>query len=112
MICGELVRDPEDRNTVGNPRVIIEVLSDSTEAYDRGKKFQHYRSCPSFLEYVLVASRGTPCIERFVRTDEAWTICKAASVGETVSLSSVELTLDVDAIYRGLVGTDGQIREL
>jgi Uma2 family endonuclease len=112
VVCGDLVRDPQDRSTVTNPTLIVEVLSASTEAYDRGKKFQHYRSCSSLVEYVLVASQGTPCIERFVRTGDAWTICSAASIGESVRLSSVEVTFDVDAIYRGLVGEDGTIREL
>jgi Uma2 family endonuclease len=112
VICGDLIRDPHDKSTVSNPTLIVEVLSESTEAYDRGKKFLHYRSCPSLVEYVLVASQGTPCIERFVRTSEAWTICSAASIGETVRLTSVEVTFDVDAIYRDLVGEDGKIREL
>src|SRR5262252_3165026 len=73
VICGDVLRDPEDRNTVTNPTVIVEVLSESTEGYDRGKKFQHYRSIPSLVEYVLVASQGTPCIERFAKTGDVWT---------------------------------------
>lgn len=112
VICGEVTRDPRDKNTVTNPTLIVEVLSEGTEAYDRGKKFQHYRSCPSLVEYVLVASQGTPSIERFVRTNDAWTICNAAAAGETVRLSSVDATFDVDTIYQGLVGEDGKIREL
>ncbi len=106
------MRDPVDKNTVTNPTLNVEVLSESTEAYDRGKKFQHYRSCPSFVEYMLVASQGTPCVERFVKTSDVWTICNGVSAGETVRLSSVDVTFDVDAIYRGLVGEDGKIREL
>lgn len=112
VICGDVMRDPEDRNTVTNPTLIVEVLSESTEAYDRGKKFQHYRSIPSFAEYVLIASQGTPCIERFVRTGEVWTICSAASAGERVRLESIDVTFDVDEIYRGLVGNDGRVCEL
>src|SRR5882724_4217889 len=60
IVCGPIARDPEDRNSVTNPTLIVEVLSEGTEAYDRGDKFTHYRSCPSFAEYVLVASQGSP----------------------------------------------------
>ena len=112
VICGDVSRDHEDRNTVTNPTLIVEVLSESTEAYDRGKKFQHYRSIPSFLEYVLIASQGTPSIERFVKTNDVWTICNAASAGESVRLASVDVTFDVDAIYSGLIGQDGRVRQL
>jgi Uma2 family endonuclease len=112
VICDEILRDPQDKNTVTNPMLVIEVLSESTEAYDRGKKFQHNRSCPSFVEYVLVASQGAPSIERFAKTNEVWTVGNTATSGESVRLSSVDLLFEVDAIYRGLIGDDGLIREL
>jgi Uma2 family endonuclease len=110
IVCGPLARDPEDENTITNPQAIIEVLSEGTEAYDRGKKFSHYRSCPSFVEYVLVASQGEPKIERFIKTDGIWTLAEDAGSGQQQRLSSVDVTLDVDAIYRGLVQTDGTLR--
>jgi Uma2 family endonuclease len=110
IVCGPLARDPEDENTITNPQAIIEVLSEGTEAYDRGKKFSHYRSCPSFVEYVLVASQGEPKIERFIKTDGVWTLAEDAGPGQQQRLSSVDVTLDVDAIYRGLVQTDGTLR--
>ena len=59
-------------NTLLNPRVIVEVLSDSTEKYDRGTKFAHYRQLPSVQEYVLIA-QDRPLVERYVRqADDAW----------------------------------------
>ncbi len=111
VICPPFARDPEDeKGTVTNPRVIIEVLSESTELYDRTKKFAHYRSMESLVEYVLVASYGTPAIERFLKNGEGvWTIGPAVGVGETMKLSSVDVTLDVDAIYSGLI-VDGAVR--
>ncbi|MBX3222357.1 MAG: Uma2 family endonuclease [Labilithrix sp.] len=109
VICGPIARDPEDENTIGNPRLVIEVLSASTEAYDRGKKFAHYRSCPSFVEYVLVASQGPPKIERFIKNDGIWTLSNDAGPGEVQRLASVDVVLDVDAVYRGLVRADGSI---
>jgi len=110
IVCGPIARDPEDENTITNPRAIIEVLSDSTEAYDRGRKFAHYRSCPSFVEYVLVASQGTPKIERFVKKEGIWTLSDDAGPGQAQHLSSVDVALDVDTIYRGLIHADGAIR--
>lgn len=110
IVCGSIARDPEDENTITNPLSIIEVLSDGTEAYDRGTKFAHYRSCPSFVEYVLVASQGSPKIERFVKRDGIWTLSDDAGPGQAQRLSSVNVELDVDAIYRGLIHTDGTIR--
>jgi Uma2 family endonuclease len=110
VVCGPLARDPEDNNTITNPVLIVEVLSDSTEGYDRGKKFAHYRSCPSFVEYVLVASQGEPKIERFIKTEGIWTLGEDAGPGQTQHLSSIDVRLDVDSIYRGLIGPDGAIR--
>ncbi len=108
VVRGPLVRDPADKNAITNPLLIIEVLSDDTEAYDRGTRFAHYRSCPSFVEYVLVRSHA-PGIERFFKTGDGWTFTNAGP-GEAQCLCSVDATLDVDAIYRGLVLPDGTIR--
>jgi Uma2 family endonuclease len=110
VVCGPLARDPEDDSTVTNPLVIVEVLSETTEAYDRGKKFAHYRSCPSLVEYVLVASQGSPKIERFVKTAGVWTIADDAGPGAAQRLSSVDVVLDVDRVYKDLLTADGAIR--
>jgi len=109
VVCGPRVLDPDDKNSTTNPTLIVEVLSESTEGYDRGDKFTHYRSCPSFVEYVLVTTQGTPRIERFIKTDGVWTICDHAGSGEQQRLSSVDALLDVDTIYGGLVAADGTI---
>ena len=55
VLCGQARFHPHDRDTLLNPSVLVEVLSPSTEAYDRGAKFAHYRSIPSFVEYLLVS---------------------------------------------------------
>jgi Uma2 family endonuclease len=112
VVCGPLVRDAEDNSTITNPLLVIEVLSHSTEAYDRGKKFAHYRSCPSFVEYVLVSSHGSPKIERFIKTDGVWTLANDAGPGQVQRLFSIDAALSVDTIYRGLVGEDGAMRVL
>lgn len=101
VVCGELERDPEDASTVLNPSVIIEVLSDSTEAYDRTDKFANYRRMPSLREYVLVSHRET-LIEVFRRTqDEEWERTEARKGGVAL-LEAVQCRLDVDRVYRGI----------
>jgi Uma2 family endonuclease len=66
VICADLESHPEDRSTILNPLVLVEVLSDSTEAYDRGAKAAHYRRIDSLREYVLI-SQNEPRIEVFRR---------------------------------------------
>ncbi|MFL6235708.1 MAG: Uma2 family endonuclease [Thermoanaerobaculia bacterium] len=68
VVCGEPRFEDEHLDTLLNPVLIVEVLSLMTEAYDRGKKFQHYQQINSLAEYVLV-SQDQPRIERFVRQD-------------------------------------------
>src|SRR5438270_8317210 len=66
VICGELEFDDVQKDTVLNPTLLVEVLSDSTEAYDRGKKFDHYRKIPALKEYLLI-SQDCPKVERYAR---------------------------------------------
>ena len=66
IICGRPEFDPVDADTLTNPQVVIEVLSPSTERYDRGFKFRQYERQPTILEYVLVA-QDQPLVERYVR---------------------------------------------
>ncbi|MEP7122501.1 MAG: Uma2 family endonuclease [Byssovorax sp.] len=99
VVCGSLDVDPADKNAVTNPALLVEVLSDSTEAYDRGEKFGHYRRISSLAEYVLV-SQHSPKIEVF-RKNEAgkWVLAEEASPGEVAPLLSIGCALSVDEIY-------------
>ena len=99
VVCGRLERDPADANTIVNPVVLVEVLSDSTEGYDRGEKFAHYQRLPSLKEYVLVSQRS-PRIEVFRRNEDgnSWTLL-IAQAGERVSLASIGCELAVDEMY-------------
>lgn len=99
VVCSKLETDPEDDKAVTNPRVLVEVLSDSTEAYDRGEKFAHYRRLPSFMEYVLI-SQHEPLIEVHRRNENGkWELAEEARAGETAPLASIECVLSVDEIY-------------
>jgi Uma2 family endonuclease len=98
VVCGALERDPEDPNAIVNPTLLVEVLSDSTEAYDRGEKLAHYRLIPSLREVVLVSHRERR-IERRWRDPEGTWRAEDAGRGGTAELTSIGARLVVDAIY-------------
>ncbi|AUX20072.1 hypothetical protein SOCEGT47_005350 [Sorangium cellulosum] len=99
VVCGKLERDPDDKDAALNPIVLVEVLSDSSEAYDRGEKFAHYRRIPSLREYVLV-SQHEPRIEVFHRNEDgSWTL-REARAGAGAHLEAIGCPLSVDEVYR------------
>jgi Uma2 family endonuclease len=98
VVCGKLETAPDDPNAVVNPTVLVEVLSETTEAYDRGAKAAHYRRIPTLREYVLIA-QDEPRIEVFRRNPSGgWELLEARS-GHRVALESLGISLDVDAVY-------------
>lgn len=98
VVCRPFEHDPEDASTAVNPVVIAEVLSDSTEAYDRGEKFAHYRRLPSLRDYLLVLQREAR-IEHYRRNeDDTWTLREVRASG-AVHLS-IGCELSVDDVYR------------
>ena len=87
-------------DTLLNPRVIVEVLSESTEAYDRGDKFRHYRQIASLQEYVLVA-QDRPYVERHVRQpDGSWLMTEFAGLDRVFEFTSVSARVPLAEIYR------------
>ena len=100
VVCGQPQFLDKERDTLLNPQVIVEVLSDSTEGYDRGDKFDQYRTIPTFRTYVL-ASQKTPRIEVFSRQpDNSW-VLRVYGPGEQAALPGLDVALDVDRVYRG-----------
>ena len=98
VVCGELNRDPENENTVTNPKVVVEVLSPSTAEYDRGDKLRHYQSIPS-LEHVVLAAHDAPLIEVWTRSSDGWS--KASfRAGQRARLDAIESSLDVNELFR------------
>jgi Uma2 family endonuclease len=98
VVCGELEVDADDENSVTNPVVLVEVLSDITEAFDRGAKFAAYRAIPSLKHYVLV-SQHEAHLEDYTRNEDGtWTLREARRGGQIV-LSAIGCTLEVDALY-------------
>jgi Uma2 family endonuclease len=104
IICGPLQFDPDDsqRQTILNPRVIIEVLSPSTEAYDRGDKFTQYRQIESFEEYILI-SQDRPNVESFLRqSDGAWSILNFTSLEAIANIRCLSIEIPLTEIYAGV----------
>ncbi len=86
-------------DTLLNPKVIVEVLSPSTELWDRGKKFEHYRAIESLREYVLV-SQDHVMVERFTRNPEGqWALLDYRTIDETLVLDSISCTIKLSEIY-------------
>jgi len=97
-VCGDIRFADEQTDTLLNPTVIVEVLSASTEAYDRGDKFAHYRRLASLHDYVLV-SQDAVRVEHYVRQGEKWLLSEASLLTDTVSLASIQCTLVLEDIY-------------
>lgn len=98
VACGEPRFEDAHVDTLLDPTVVVEVLSPSTEAYDRGAKFAHYRRLPSLREYVLV-SQHQPLIERFERRGESWWLGDAIGLDSSIMLTSIECTLALRDVY-------------
>ncbi len=99
ITCESPQFEDEVLDTLLNPQVVIEVLSDSTEKYDRGKKFEHYRRIPSLKEYVLI-SQDHPHIERFVLNEAGhWVLSDATGLEATLELPTVECRLPLAEVY-------------
>lgn len=100
VVCEEEEFEDENNDVLLNPLVIIEILSDATEAYDRGDKFAHYQLLKSFTEYILV-SQYFRRVEKFTRqNDETWIYSKYQNAEHVVKIESVKCELPVSEIYR------------
>lgn len=110
IACAPEEFDPEDPNTLVNPTVLFEVLSPSTEAYDRGAKFAHYRRIPSLREYWLVSS-DCMRIERFVDRGGDWVYQEFEGPHAQVPLGTVAgATLPLSEIYARVILTAQPVR--
>jgi Uma2 family endonuclease len=99
VVSGEPELEDDHQDTLLNPLVIFEVLSPSTESYDRGPKFAHYRTIESLQEYFLV-SQTEVRIERYLRQDEGnWLYSEVTDPGASLELVSVACRIPVSRIY-------------
>ena len=102
IVCSPNEYSKKDKNTITNPSVVIEVVSESTGAYDRGDKFRLYRDIENLQEYVLVNSIHVG-IEIYRRTeDKLWLLAEVAyKLTDKVTIMSIEASVVPSDIYRG-----------
>jgi Uma2 family endonuclease len=98
VVCGEIRFEDVDNDTLLNPTVVVEVLSASTEAYDRGEKLAHYRRLESLQEYLLVAQDKVR-IEHYVRQGAQWLHTEASTLDETVHLAAIDCDVVLRDVY-------------
>lgn len=99
VLCEEPRLSGAQKDTLVNPALIIEVLSESTKDYDRGDKFEQYRTIDSFVEYLLVA-QDRPHVEHYMRQpDGSWLLQETNNLEDTIQLKSVPCSLRMAVIY-------------
>jgi Uma2 family endonuclease len=98
VVCGEPQFQDDVLDTLLNPTMIVEVLSPTTETYDRGKKFLHYRRLPTLKEYVIV-SQDKILVERYVRQGDDWLLTELNQLTDTLQLASIGCQVPLREIY-------------
>ncbi len=99
MFCGEPQFADDRQDAILNPVLIVEVLSPSTEAYDRGKKFEAYRSIPSFREYLLV-HQDRRHVEHYSKQDDgSWLLREYDGAGASVTVGRLGISLPLADLY-------------
>lgn len=103
IIEGKPVYQSENSNIVTNPKIIIEVLSNSTQNYDKTEKFRAYRSLPSLQEYILI-SQSSYYVEQFIKqTEQQWLFNAIEGENNHLSLASINFSLSFTKIYQRIV---------
>lgn len=99
VVCGDPEFVDDEFDTLINPILIIEILSESTESYDRGEKFKNYRSINSLTEYVLI-SQTSAAIEKYVKHgDGFWMLTDASGLDASINLDSIDCQLSLADVY-------------
>jgi len=98
VVCDEPRFQDREVDTLLNPTVIVEVLSPTTEAYDRGDKFRHYRRIDSLREFVLI-SQDRMMVERYTRQGKDWVLSDMTDPDQVLKLESIGCQIPLDRIY-------------
>lgn len=101
VVCGRVRTDPDDPDTLINPVLLVEVLSERTEGWDRGGKFGHYQRLDSLREYLLVSVEPRQ-LELYRRQADGRWLYERVGPGDVLTLDSVGVTLAADALYAEL----------
>ena len=100
VVCGEPQFEDDSVDTLVNPTLIVEVLSPSTETYDRTKKFADYRKIASLREYILIAQHECRVTQYIKQSDGTWLFREANRLEEKLRLASIASELDLESAYR------------
>jgi Uma2 family endonuclease len=99
IVCGEPMFDDEQRDTLLNPTVLVEVLSKSTASYDRGEKFEHYRKIKSLAEYLVIAQNKFHVEHYTKQPGNQWLLSETDDPQKIIHLPSIECDLALVDIY-------------
>ena len=99
VVCGEPRAEDDTFDTLLNPTLIVEILSPSTETYDRGEKFEHYQQIASLKDYILI-SQDKVHIEHYCRQETGWLQTEFAELEDVLSLRSIDCELRLQDVYR------------
>ena len=102
VVCGEPRFEDDTFDTLLNPIIVIEVLSPSTAAFDRGEKFEHYKQITSLQEHILI-SQDRVRVEHYWHEGTQWTHNTFQNLEDVLSLTSIECEVSLRAIYRRVV---------
>jgi Uma2 family endonuclease len=103
-VCGEPRFDDNEFDTLLNPALVVEILSRSTEAYDRLTKLDHYRTIPS-LDEILFVAQDRPHVEHWLRQEDGrWLIEEIDDLDRSLDLPSLRCTLALRTVYRRVIG--------
>lgn len=108
VVCDKPRFEDNAFDTLLNPIALVEVLSPSTQAYDRGEKFKHYQQLTSLQEYILV-SQDEVRVERYRRQGTEWQPTECRSLEDVLSLTSIDCKLSLDDIYRRVEFHENQL---
>ncbi|GIL15141.1 MAG: hypothetical protein BroJett039_03140 [Chloroflexota bacterium] len=98
VVCGKTELDPRQQDMVMNPKIIVEVLSVSTQEYDRNEKFKMYRNIPSLEHYVMV-EQAQPYIESYRREGRFWVLETLEGMDAALKLRALDLEIPLAEIY-------------
>ena len=102
VICEHIELYPGSSTVIVNPLLIVEVLSPSTNVYDRGEKFYDYKQIPSFKEYVLIEQKLPFVTSSFKTAERTWKDTEAEGLDSSIYLESIDCTIELKKIYKGV----------
>lgn len=105
ILCGNLEKSQDETQFVTNPTVIIEVLSKSTEGYDRGDKFFFYKQIPSLKDYILI-DQYQALVDIYSRQADLWKISRVEGISQSIYIPSVDIELSLQEIYRDVFNSN------